>query len=752
MNGRLNIRLVFRTLLTVAAFVAVACSQDRPSRSKRAERTVDEYLRTADAFYARNENDSALKYLNKVLDMSFDSTLYYSVLVKMSWAYLQKDERQMAEVIAKCVYNHYNGLGTEGRCADYMRSIRILAVCERASGDHKSSLHYMLQVKQLCHELGDTSLYILCCCNIGNTERFLRNITSSVDYYNLALKLCDSDLKKYGNQKVEALLGLSNVYDDLSDTLTASQLLKLDKHVLDRLPDKVKYRYYIKKMRMAFNAKNFGQAEKYHGITRQLCDKIGTLSYRQNFIDNSCEYYIARCYYDSAQMCLEERKKYLNAEKNEGVLDNITIRQVEIDLGTGNYDRAEYLLIKHRYSDNLMQNTKGVIRLAALSERLYAAKGDYRRAYNANQYCRKIIDSIALESQSKLLMSRQMRYKRELSVLNNQLQIERGRRHLDRMLRQQIAFIILIVSIILAFLSWMLRRRNKMAHEREMMMVRQSKLLESEVVRQTTILNSQSDEINRQNAKILNNINYAECIQRSILPDIDHLQAFPISDFFVYFKPQSIVSGDFYWFMRKGDDLYICCADCTGHGVPGAFLSMMCCTILTNITEESVSPVRLVEELDVHLRTMLHSNVEFSMVDTIDMAVIAINCQTFEMRSCSARRPIFVYRGTECIELPMVRRSIGDSEPEFMKRDFTEHKFSLQSDDCIYMFSDGITDQFGGNSARPEKFKLKRLCQLFDDIHGMPMSSQKDMLDQRLQLWQGSEEQTDDILVIAIRI
>ena len=157
MNGRLNIRLAFRVLLVVAAFVAVACCQDRPSRSKRAERTVDEYLRTADAFYARNENDSALKYLNKVLDMSFDSTLYYSVLVKMSWAYLQKDERQMAEVIAKCVYNHYNGLGTEGRCADYMRSIRILAVCERASGDHKSSLHYMLQVKQLCHELGDTS-------------------------------------------------------------------------------------------------------------------------------------------------------------------------------------------------------------------------------------------------------------------------------------------------------------------------------------------------------------------------------------------------------------------------------------------------------------------------------------------------------------------------------------------------------------------------------------------------------------------
>ena len=286
---------------------------------------------------------------------------------------------------------------------------------------------------------------------------------------------------------------------------------------------------------------------------------------------------------------------------------------------------------------------------------------------------------------------------------------------------------------------------------REKAQKRRQEFLEAELEARTKVIKHQKEEIELQNIEITDSINYAKRIQTSILPDYNKLKEV-FSDAFVIFRPRNIVSGDFYWFDWLDKDKFILvCADSTGHGVPGAFMSMIGTTLLRDIvTRQRISkPSHILSLLDKQIFSTLNQNIELGIAsDGMDIVVCEFNLKQRHVRFASAMRPLIIIIDGEPFYIKGNRASI--SGESVMEKYFDDHEYYLNAGDTIYLFSDGLSDQFGG--ADGKKMKIARLKTLIEQISSMPMEEQKSIINNFYDSWKGNHEQVDDILLIGIKI
>jgi|WetSurMetagenome_2_1015567.scaffolds.fasta_scaffold00171_23 ligand-binding sensor domain-containing protein/serine phosphatase RsbU (regulator of sigma subunit) len=275
--------------------------------------------------------------------------------------------------------------------------------------------------------------------------------------------------------------------------------------------------------------------------------------------------------------------------------------------------------------------------------------------------------------------------------------------------------------------------------------------LEKELEARTSVVLKQKDKIELQNIEITDSINYAKRIQTSILPDFVRLQE-SFNDAFLLFRPRDIVSGDFYWFDKLDDDRFILvCADSTGHGVPGAFMSMIGSTLLQDIVtrQQITKPSEVLKLLDRQIFSTLNQNVELGISnDGMDMVVCEINSKKRFIRFASAMRPVILVLGGEPLYIKGNRCSVGGES--VIEKYFDDQEYYLNEGDSLYMFSDGIPDQFGGTDGK--KMKIARLKKLIEDVNNLPMSGQMEVIMKFYDEWKGEYEQVDDILMIGIRL
>jgi len=288
----------------------------------------------------------------------------------------------------------------------------------------------------------------------------------------------------------------------------------------------------------------------------------------------------------------------------------------------------------------------------------------------------------------------------------------------------------------------------------------------------------QKDEIEHKNREITASINYARRIQNAVIPPADPI-AEVLPEHFILWRPRDIVSGDFYW-MRvihpviesvERELAIIIAADCTGHGVPGAFMSMLGVSLLNGIVNnrEIVQASDILNELRTLIkRSLQQTGKEGEAKDGMDLALCIIDLQTKILQFSGANNPLYLVRNiekakaniegyevtgesshstTEFIQLKPDRMPIGIY---YKERSFTNHSIQLVPDDKIYIFSDGVVDQFGGNDK--QKFMSKRLKELLLDIYESPMNEQKKILESTMDNWRGSNHQTDDIILIGVQI
>jgi serine phosphatase RsbU (regulator of sigma subunit) len=275
--------------------------------------------------------------------------------------------------------------------------------------------------------------------------------------------------------------------------------------------------------------------------------------------------------------------------------------------------------------------------------------------------------------------------------------------------------------------------------------------LEEKVKERTLKIEKQKEEIEEQKKHITDSIYYARRIQNAILPSFTMIDSH-LKNYFIYYMPKDIVSGDFYW-VHETDGLFMVAAvDCTGHGVPGAFMSIVGFNQLNSAVtvKKARSASKILDELNKGVITTLNENAgDTSIKDGMDMALCVFDLEKKKAEFAGANNPLVLIRDNKIMRYKGDRFPIGAYEGSDTLS-FANNEIDLMDGDCLYLFSDGYADQFGGLDGK--KFMYKRFEELLLEVHSMPMNVQKETLDKRLAKWKGSNDQVDDILVIGIKI
>ncbi len=275
--------------------------------------------------------------------------------------------------------------------------------------------------------------------------------------------------------------------------------------------------------------------------------------------------------------------------------------------------------------------------------------------------------------------------------------------------------------------------------------------LEEKVKERTLRIEHQKEEIEEQKKHIMDSIYYARRIQNAILPSFNLINAY-LDNYFILYLPKDIVSGDFYW-MHEVDGLFMMAAvDCTGHGVPGAFMSIVGFNQLNhavNVRKARTAGI-ILDELNQGVITTLNENKSDSSIkDGMDLALCVFDFNVRKVQFAGANNPLVMIRDNSVMKIKGDRFPIGAFEGG-RHQGFKNNEIILKEGDCLYLSSDGYADQFGGPENK--KFMYRRFEELLLEIHDKPMEVQKKMMEERLKVWMGTNDQVDDILVIGIKV
>jgi len=315
---------------------------------------------------------------------------------------------------------------------------------------------------------------------------------------------------------------------------------------------------------------------------------------------------------------------------------------------------------------------------------------------------------------------------------------------IDHPFWKKLWFYLLVSGIVFFIVRFVIRRRERI-------MIQNQDFLQKELDLRTHEVVEQNKELAVINKDITDSILYAKNIQRAMLPHSSTLSD-SFDESFVFLKPRDIVSGDFYWVEKFNNKILIACGDCTGHGVPGAFMSLIGIVLLKDVSRNPNiwSPSTLLNSLDRELTGMLRGeNTDFSVQDGMDISIVEFDFETRILRTASARRPIIVYQDGERIELKGDRYSIGGDAFGEVKS-FGLSEIQLRKGDSFYQFSDGITDQFGGPNGK--KLKKSGVLQLLDSVQNQSLEAQRKTIHHKFFQWKGHNEQIDDVIMVGIKV
>lgn len=713
-NGYPAIDSLARSMPLDSVIAFAKTLREHSSVLSSAEAYADGYL--AWAYNLRQQGDSALKYGEKsrlkflVLNDSLQSRVmrdlanielllgYYNISVSPNSSMFYLDQ----------ALNKFQKLGNTRRVIDTYMSI---ADNYRNAGDIKTSLRYIRNVENLRDSMELKTMYdyswILC-------------LLSDLSYF--SNEICDY-------RQMDKYLELASAYYEKSDA--ESQL------------------YYLE-----YRAKGYLNKKEY-SMAAYSADRMERLAISCNDYNSIMTAYILKGLAMCRMDVFDEAKALKHkAESISELYDLIYIKEKllldgELAAADKDFRTAQELLF-----DSLEKCVNMFEYSSILDSRMmyYLRKSDYETMYALQKEQHRYVDSlqvnILFEDENDRIEATklaQAALKDEISNLKNELELQELGDWVIKIILLGLLFSAIMVIIFQIKNS---DRRNRAVVEREFKRLREDNESKMELVKK------QKDMLQKTNKRISESISYAERIQQSILPRPETLNEY-VSEAFVFYSPLDVVSGDFYWFTPKGDYLIVCCADCTGHGVPGAFMSMIATTLLKdvcNLAPDDVAPSDILNQLDEKIIEMLGQNQSESGAakDGLDISLLSINLRTKSIRACSARRPIVVIKDQDIITILGIKRSIGDTEPIFRERAFVDTELQLHSGDCIYMYSDGYSDQFGGNDGA--KLKNTKVKKFLRAIHDDDMDEQSLTMQELFMQWKGYYPQTDDVLFMGLRL
>ena len=342
-------------------------------------------------------------------------------------------------------------------------------------------------------------------------------------------------------------------------------------------------------------------------------------------------------------------------------------------------------------------------------------------------------EEIENSEKSKFLILQESKYAAEKIISTEKAQIEKQKlieKEENKWKNVILVFIVLAV-VILSYLLLMLARRLKIIRAKN------------------TIINSMNSELEIQKKEIIDSINYAKRIQNAIIPNAKILKEY-LKNYFVYYQPKDIVAGDFYWVEKFGENILFAVADCTGHGVPGAMMSVICKNALDNVTKSNhlLKPNQILDEVNEIIQSTLKGTSQ-SMNDGMDIALCSWNQNTNKVLFSGAYNSLYHIQNNKLIRIKGDRKPIGKFQEK--STPFSLHEVQFKKGETIYLFTDGFADQFGG--VNDKKFGYKKFKKLILSVQDKSMKKQNETLSLSLKNWmkECGAEQIDDVCVMGVK-
>jgi serine phosphatase RsbU (regulator of sigma subunit)/tetratricopeptide (TPR) repeat protein len=470
---------------------------------------------------------------------------------------------------------------------------------------------------------------------------------------------------------------------------------------------------------------------------------------------------------------LEKSEKDLKLKLKEEEVKELAIQQLTLQLEKEEQDKE----LLRRENDLQLLEQERLRQSLIITRQQHEVEKQERENQILEQ--EKRISDLRLEQEER----KQKEQEQEIIMLEQQKQLDQL--ELSRQKATKKALILIIVLVILVALVTLgslitTRRKNQLLARQKKEIEEKNTDLEQkneeiiaqrdEIEAQRNLLFDQKNEIEQYNLEIRESIEYARRIQSSILPDLDALNTI-ITDHFIFFRPRDVVSGDFYWISQVEDSMVITVSDCTGHGVPGAFMSMLGTSLLKEIVQKEyiTHPGVILRRLRKEIISALgQKGVTGEQRDGMDMALISINQQTRVLEYAGAFNSLYLVRPKEMAGPGIANLILFETDEKFDhnlfeicadkmpiahydKMDkFTTHEFKLLKGDNIYLFTDGYADQFGGPKGK--KFKYKPFKRMLLENAKLPMEQQHKILSETLDEWMGAIAQVDDICVMGLRV
>ena len=466
------------------------------------------------------------------------------------------------------------------------------------------------------------------------------------------------------------------------------------------------------------------EIEDNQGIAINL-SSIGALYYKEKDLTTSLVYYFK---------ALTKSREIGNKEQiahNYGDIGSVYILQ-------GKYKQAKAYLDSGLNLEKKIGEKEDLKSIYASLSALDTISGDYKTAFKDFETFIIYRDSIINDGNTKKIEQAQMNYTFDRKTDSAKAEQEKKDILAEAEKRKQdiVTWSTTVgLLVVLVFAGFVLRSLKITRKQKQVIEI---KSLETE---------QQKRLIEEKNKDILDSITYAKRLQEAILPPISLIKKFFPQSFILY-KPKDIVAGDFYWMERSGDNILIAAADCTGHGVPGALVSVVCSDALNRTLKEfRITNCGKILDKVTELVLETFEKSESNVQDGMDISLCCINTKALEVQWSGANNPLWYIQNGEMHEVRADKQPIGkyiNSHP------FHEHTIKLLKGDTIYLFTDGYADQFGGSKGK--KFKDKQLQEVLLANESSSMEEQKSILERKLDEWKGNLEQVDDILVIGIRL
>lgn len=616
-----------------------------------------------------------------------------------------------------------------------IKANNIIGICYLLLADYFNAEQYMLKALKTCESINDKEYASKVLNNLGALAIRTNNYEKAIEYNLKSLAICEENKDYSGMAKCYANIGIN--HKEAKNTDLAKEYLQKGCALSDSINDIQNKSICLNGLGSLYN--NMGQYKKSSqhykdAITLylEIPDYYGLAISYGNISNN----FISLNAYDSALIYIAKSNKYAHKINYQSQILNNHSSMATIYLKNKKFKTAEKFAMS-AYDIALELNNKGQIR-SILTELASIQSGlkNFEKAFHYLELSQAYSDSILTTEKQALILELDAKYdserkQREIKLLQKEQQLHKEQLQSQAQLikNQKLQFVLILLALLSVVTIAVIYYRNY-----------KSKKLSNEQ------LKLQRNTIAKQNKKITDSIVYAQHIQAAILPEPSNISKI-LPESFLLFIPRDIVSGDFFWIKEQDNRIILAVVDCTGHGVPGAFMSILGTQLLNEISDFQSTPASILEELRQKLKiAMKQSDFLTSQRDGMDVGLCCIDKNKNTLSFAGANINLIHIKNDQ---INIVKANNQPVAIYLKESEFINHEIPFDKNDTFYITTDGLTDQFGGKQF--EKYGSKRLHRLLKEQYTNKLPEQKHAVHTEFLTWKGEHEQIDDVTIFGFK-